>query len=537
MKFEQLEDRLNLSTYVGTVGADVVYILQGQEPFGEYTYFLTTMKNGVAETSLTLSTDSDISLDMGDGNDIVYNLTYNRDLKVDLGDGNDIFNSDGSEGGAVLVNGGNGNDLIKGSGNNDVLYGGDGQDTLIGFGGDDYLIGGKMLDESVLDYIFQSTDLKHLQVVSIEKYDNLIDDGFNDQLDVGTGFDVSFNDLTRVVEINTWNTGITYFVTNTSEFEVALSAAVSNDIIQLADGVYDMTQPIIKNLAGISIIGSGSNTIVKGLLYSNNQDNHIPAIIQNLAIDVTGLTPINYQGNNPYLLFKNGDFYIDNVEVYGVGTVNVATLYATVHSGSYTEVYITNSYVHDVAGDAISTAGRSGMLPSILEVYDLVGHTPGPNANNQVLTAHFGFAAAAVGGHYYDAPSNVIAADSVTAIDLYYVTVTSTSSRTYGGAGVYMVTPSIYYGCYFETTGLSISGLLEECTIIHNGLTNTVIQVQAGGVIKNNYVVNPYENNNKAMNIRGNNSVVIDNVFENWNQLYYIFPGVTEFTFENNTEI
>ena len=64
-----------------------------------------------------------------------------RRISIDLGDGNDVLDSgDGAP--ALSVSGGAGNDTIVGGSHNDTLRGDDGDDSIIGNAGDDSINGG-----------------------------------------------------------------------------------------------------------------------------------------------------------------------------------------------------------------------------------------------------------------------------------------------------------------------------------------------------------------------------------------------------------
>jgi Ca2+-binding RTX toxin-like protein len=97
--------------------------------------------------------DLQASLDGGSGEDTAV-VTDARGVTFDLGaanveiavghDGDDTFRT--SSAGAILVDGGAGNDLIRGGTGNDILLGSDGEDVLQGHDGDDWLHGGSGAD-------------------------------------------------------------------------------------------------------------------------------------------------------------------------------------------------------------------------------------------------------------------------------------------------------------------------------------------------------------------------------------------------------
>ncbi|WP_225822405.1 calcium-binding protein [Streptomyces naphthomycinicus] len=121
-------------------GVDNEIVLHGGDPYGvvkvydfadtvsEPDTFSTTGANGVKR----------ISVDAGDGNDKVSNLTY-LPSTLQGGPGSDILNGSGSH---DYLNGGTGNDLLSGGSGGDRLIGGSGNDRLHGDYGDDSLDGG-----------------------------------------------------------------------------------------------------------------------------------------------------------------------------------------------------------------------------------------------------------------------------------------------------------------------------------------------------------------------------------------------------------
>jgi Ca2+-binding RTX toxin-like protein len=134
---------INSGTIIGTdgvaidmgAGNDTVTLLEGSQTFGE-------IRLGTGDDRLTATdVQQDLSVDAGDGNDIV--LAGAGDDLVRGGEGDDQL--DGGEGDDALQ-GGNGNDRLIGGLGDDFLLGGAGNDTLIGGAGNDLLDGGDGID-------------------------------------------------------------------------------------------------------------------------------------------------------------------------------------------------------------------------------------------------------------------------------------------------------------------------------------------------------------------------------------------------------
>lgn len=517
MNFERLEERINPSLIVGTEGNDIAIVFNQEN----INYVLFTVQNNIQSLGFQTAPDS-LTFDLKGGNDLVYNISSNA-VDVILGEGNDSF-VDGGEGAGSYIDGGPGNDSILGGKFNDTIIGGTGLDSLNGGNGDDYIVGGNLLHKVNLD-----SSEKSLNIVNLQRYGQPQDDGELDLINGGSGFNVIFNDIERNIEIVLPGSRI-ISVSNTSEFQNAINGAASGDQIFLQNGIY--TNKISKNLAGVTITGSGPETILTNVFQVNNGGSDNPLLIENLTIDLTGLSANNWQGSSVLNSFKNGVFYLDEVEVRGEAVTNTASLYFSALSDELTKGVIANSYIHNVYGDGVSTGGGTGFNQnSIVEVYDTIGHTAGPNSNNQLLTAHFGFKLVAVGGSFSDAANNVVAPDNVSVIDLYYVSI-------FGGprsANISFELPNVVYGCYLETDSISTKGILENNTIILSYQT-TAIQAKQGAVIKNNIVINYFTSGfYRGVALRENNICVIDNVFENFNNnCLYIFAGTTGHTLENN---
>ncbi|WP_291552210.1 hypothetical protein [Bosea sp. (in: a-proteobacteria)] len=133
----------NSGTIIGTdgvaidmgAGNDTVTLLEGSQTFGE-------IRLGSGDDRLTATdVEQDLSVDAGDGNDIV--VSGAGDDLVRGGEGDDEL--DGGDGDDALQ-GGNGNDRLIGGLGDDFLLGGAGNDTLIGGAGNDLLDGGDGID-------------------------------------------------------------------------------------------------------------------------------------------------------------------------------------------------------------------------------------------------------------------------------------------------------------------------------------------------------------------------------------------------------
>jgi Ca2+-binding RTX toxin-like protein len=184
---------VNSGTIIGLDGAaidmgdgnDVVTLLEGSKIYGE-------IRLGAGDDTLTATeVEDDLTVDAGDGNDIV--RTGSGDDLVRGGAGDDLL--DGGEGDDVLQ-GGDGNDRLLGGLGDDFLFGGSGNDTLIGGEGNDLLDGGDGLDTA--DYSAETGDLtldlvtgkatgSDIGVDTLQNIEIVIGGAGNDRIVIGAG--------------------------------------------------------------------------------------------------------------------------------------------------------------------------------------------------------------------------------------------------------------------------------------------------------------------------------------------------------------
>lgn len=540
MKLEQLEARELLAWAVlgdtlqfsGTPGTDSAFVI-GTASAPQTVIVVDVISNSASAIALrTFSGIKDISIASGEGADTFYLGGLGRPVTVDLGGGGDtlFMNPDGAEG-LTSISGtlGDGDDLaylqggddsLHGGNGNDILIGGDGVDHLFGDAGNDLLIGGSLTDPTqwtTISSLWHASNFRHQKVVEIIKSGLIPGDTVTDVLEGGTGFTLAFDDASPVYDYDLAALSVVT-VSTTQELQQILQTVQPNTRIEIAPGEYDVNLTVTStNWSGVSLVGLGE--VVLHDLRLNVQAWAAPLLIDNVTIDLTGSTPTS----SGYWWLRGQDVVLNDVEMYGQGTVNTGGIYFS--TGAVPSQYaILNSYIHDMAGDLVSGGGYGatpGVLQaSIIEVFNTTAHTPGPQENNQCLTTHAGLAMAVIGGTYYDAQANVIAPDNGTRVDLYFVTVYAGARQ----AGVQIKTASTVYGCtFYDQKSLIVSGVLENCTIyttanraygrfITTGSDNTVLR-------KNRIVYGNPGGGSYALSVQHNQVQVIDNVFENWGLL------------------
>lgn len=518
-KFETLENRELLAWnvlgdvlhYDGTDGVDTSLLIGT----GSAVAVLQVVDNGVQQFNLQFFPGvKSVEADLKGGNDSLYLSGLARPISVTAGDGDDFINTlDGAEGAtSITADLGPGNDFAKGGTGNDVLIGGIGQDSLYGEAGDDLLIGGTT-DLVQVNQSWRSPQFRYQKVVSVLQ--SSLPDGVADTLQDTTGFGVLFDET---VQYRYDTTGTVVSVSSVAALQQALVTVQPGTRLEIASGEYDLGGLNVKssNWSGVSLVGVGNVTLRNVKL--DVQAWAAPALIKNIAVDLTGASP--NPASSGYWFVRGSEFVLDSVEMYGIGTVNTAGLYFGTGT-SPSHYLVLNSNFHNEAGDLVSGGGygsSSGVLQqSVIELLDCTGHTPGPQANNQVLTTHAGLNMAVVGGLYWEAPVNVIAPDNVTRIDLYYVTVRAGNLA----AGVTVPTASQFYGCTFEDqTTLLVYGGLENCTI-RSAATfryGKLVRTAANSVVlRNNHIVCSSPGGNAVgLYLPSNDVDVIDNVFESW---------------------
>ncbi len=538
MKFEQLEARELLAWSVtggtlefsGTPGQDIAFLI-GSMP--QTLVAVNIMSNSVSAMSFNVFTGiQNVSIVSGAGADTFYVGGIGHPVGVDLGEGNDtlFLNPDGAEG-TTSVHGtlGGGDDLaylqkgddnLHGGAGNDVLIGNDGVDHLFGDEGTDLLIGGSLTDTSqwsVVQSLWNASNFRHQKVVEIIKSGLISGDHVDDVLEGGPGFTLAFDETSPEYDYDLGYTSI-ISVSTTQELQQVLLTLQPNTRVEIASGEYEVDLSVTaSNWSGVSLVGQGE--VIVHDLRLNVQAWTAPLLIDNITVDLTGAAPTS----SGYWWLRGQDVVVNDLEMYGQGTVNTGSIYFS--TGVAPSQYaILNSYIHDMAGDLVSGGGY-GATPavlqgSVIEVFNTVAHTPGPQENNQCLTTHAGLAMAVVGGTYYDAQANVIAPDGQTRLDLYFVTVYAGARQ----AGVQIKTASTLYGCtFYDQKSLIVSGTVENNTIytvsnrqygrfLTTGSDNTVIR-------KNRVVYCNPGGGTYALSVQHNQVAVIDNVFEDWGLL------------------
>lgn len=517
-----------------------------------------TIYGGAGDDTIVASAGNSV-IDGGEGNDTITMTSGNNNIdgaegndNITTGSGNDTIM--GKEGDDVInagdgnnyVDGAEGDDNIQSGAGSDVLIGGAGIDTLHSGGGDDLLFGGTVGNAIELNsiwstWITQPKD-RHTSIVDITKQVLPHDDGSDDVLDAGTGFDVSYDDTERYVSLSQNVTGMTWLVTTSSELANAMLKAKSGDLISIAAGTYTYTT-VAEALPGVTIKGQGIGiTTIIGTFIFDNGGNYTPTVIKDLTIDQTGLAlPSHYTGPG-YNHFLRGTFYIDSIEVKGPGNPGPSdspALYFWSGQGTPTYGYIANSYLHDTSGDIVSTWGSGVGDPSVLELYDIVAHTSGNHDNDQVVTAHNYYRLVVVGGNLSDSTQNVVASDGPTPMEIYFTTI-SPGARS---AGVQMTgAGSIVDSATISTKTMTIYGELTDSTVTAvTPYYPVFINVKQGGVVKGNHIINdaaPYYPGTYSHPVRAieSNVTIIDNVFENWNGLEVdALAGTTGNTISGNS--
>jgi hypothetical protein len=528
LKIELLEDRLvpAVIPIMGTDGDDS-WVVSGK---GRNVTVTQTLANGIPASIVTQFSNVDrLELDLKGGND-TFVTTANVPITGSLGAGNDQLRSDGAEGQSVMVDGGDGDDLLVGGRSLDSLAGGAGNDIIIGQGqadwldggaGDDLVIGGHVASSVSLSALAQawqaSSSALHQRVVGVLRMLNVTDDGYADTISSSPGFDLTYNDTARQFSVNPDAVGRTLLVATASEFQSAIAQAVAGDKIVLAAGEYQLNGSITRNLAGVTIQGAGMDrTILRGGSFKlNHAGNNLRTILKDMTLDITGQT-----ASGGYHTFAHGAFVLERIEVTGAGLSLTAAVAFRTDTGARTHGIIVGGEYHDTPGDVISTSGlvsnSAASALSLLELFDIVGHTSGPLNQDQVLTGHFNFRAVDVGGRYSNAVNNVIAPDSNTVIDLYFTT-TTPGARS---SNIWLTRQaSVIEGADITANQIQIGGLLLNSTVrtassAGGSLINALF---SGTQIRNNRIIQSFPGSPK-MGVRLSTSriSVIDNVFEDW---------------------
>lgn len=534
---EELEDRQNPAGVVltGTEGQDSWFIF-GQ---GASSLAIQFVRNGQTQLSVTsLAAATGVTVNAGGGNDVIYHSS-NLPLFANMEGGNDTVVVDGAEGGTLHAGGGLGNDLLVGGSNGDAFFGDDGDDVIIGGAGADTIYGwngedlliAESLASGLLPFdVFSawntSGQARHERVIATRDLVQTVPDASVDSISDSVDFDLVYEGVENRLQAGPAWGGFDRYINNAAQLPSVIAAALPGDTIILSPGVYELSANIERNLAGITLQGAGmGQTILRGgSLRLDNEGQTAPTYIKGLSIDLTGQTAAG-----GYVSLANGVFFLDGVEVSGIGQSTAPAIAFRKALSLSTQGIVLNSYVHDALGDLISTTGISGnpgdSATSIVELFDNVGHGSGPSDQDQVLSAHFGFRLVDVGGTYSDSHTNVVAPDNATRLDLYFTTISPGSRR----GDVRLTTfDSVIVGATITASSVQTGGLLRDSTLINVGTTGTAFirPLYGGSVVQNNRIVQTVTGTTK----KGVTSYVssfqlIDNVFENWNGNEWLITG------------
>lgn len=475
--------------------------------------------------------DGDDTINTGSGSDTAFGGMGND--QINTADGNDFI--DGAEGYDYLQ-AGSGDDCVVGGADPDTIFGGDGNDLLFG---------GTVTDSNALmsawnGWITNPVD-RHTPIIAIAKNVVPLDDVKADSLSAGTGFDVTYNDVTRAITISQTQTGFIWAVASQVAFNNAFAVAQPGDTIYVLSGTYTYSG-LPRSFAGITIRGLGiGNSIIRGGFIFDNQGDQRPTIISNLTIDHSGMTNTTYYQGSAYNLFSRGTFYFDTVDIHGPGTTSASAVHFWGSSAQPTYGYISNSNFYVSNGDVLSTWGGGANTSSQLEIYNSTFVTSGPLASQKVISANNGFRIILVGGVVADSAAYVMASDSITPIDAYYTIITS----AYRNSGITIpVASSIFDSVSIYTLSLNVFGTLINSTITAAAPNlPAFIYAMEGSTIQDNKIVgsssaSPATGSQSPVPLRvlQDDVTVVDNVFQNWNGVELdILAGVNGTTVSGNS--
>ncbi len=527
-RYEELESRLTpaVGSILGTEGADT-WLLWGQ---GETTYAISTIQNGQSSFSIRVFDKiSQLNVDLLGGNDSLIDMAAVK-VQANLGGGDDVASIDGGEGGSASVDGGMGrdqlfggrwNDTLLGGAGDDVLLGGLGQDSLDGGAGDDLVIA-EAIDAALApgslaqEWLIGSRPMNE-RVRAVQRLYIPVSDGMADGVVESAGFDFVLGDGLTRFRVGATVTGQVRNVANVSQLEQALLAAQAGDQIRLAAGTYQLNSNITRNLAGISLSGAGiGQTMLRGgSIRVDNQGNSLPTLVENITFDLTGQS-----APRGYLTFAGGTFYLDSVEVTGLGVDPTAAVSFEKLGSAVTIGRVVNSHLHDVVADGITTSGIATnptlSADSILELFDVRGERAGSRVQDQLVTAHFGFSVVDIGGIYSDAFLNVVAADSVSSISLYG---TRVSPGLRSGNVLLTTANSVIDGAVLFSGAVSIGGRMENSTLVlTDPSSSSFVRVRFNNTLVRKNVI--YRSSTTGVTIGVSSSAagmsLIDNTFAGW---------------------
>lgn len=498
----------------------------------------------------------------GDGNDIIYaDGPEGGELASDTvigGAGDDVIYGDGAEGAADVLDGGDGDDVLHGGeGDNslvggagddllmgaagaELLQGGDGSDILIGqsaidtlegAGGRDLLVGGVLLVDQIPAIVsaWQVGDFLSDKVAGVLIAGGFVGDEAVDVLDGGGDFNLRFDETLPDYSYGSLSTGATYVVNTPAALGNALAVATHGDRVLIEPGVYDLAMQITRTWNNVSVMGLGnapSDVVLRGVHF-NVTSTTDPFLLANLMSDLTGEAALPSGGAHVF----RGKTVLDRVEISGISLSQTPALYFATFMQQQdvtSEVIVMNSYVHNVAGDAISTGGY-GSSPEVLAnsavmLFGTRGHTSGPNDNHQVLTAHSGYRLIDIGGHYWDAVRSVIAPDNATSrIDLYF-TVVEAGARS-AGIELPSMETLVHGATFLQQDRIEIHGQIRYSRVESTATKASGAMIVAfdDAILWDNTFV--YHNPGLvswALRVVGDNVQVVDNVFENWDDGFEI---------------
>jgi hypothetical protein len=196
--------------------------------------------------------------------------------------------------------------------------------------------------------------------------------------------------------------------------------ASHGDTITIPAGTFDCTSAAMSPLPGVKITGAGKNkTTLLGRIASDLAGGRSPLIMSRLKVDGTGTTGGTYGTHQ----FANGTYYLSDMELIGgnagAGIGNCVTFVAVTHPCRAMAMRVV---AHTSTADIFSTkAPGSGLgAQSSLTLISCEGYGSGSASNDQILTAHDGYAIHDYYGYYHGAVAGgTIIPDVIASTQIY----------------------------------------------------------------------------------------------------------------------
>ena len=255
-------------------------------------------------------------------------------------------------------------------------------------------------------------------------------------------------------------TGTTHNVTNISQFNTAVAAAVSGDEIVLAAGTYALVSLLSyasfsANIAlgnhgceGITIrgaTGTASDVVITSqswnIVDNGGTTGSLMTNIRDLTIDLTGVA-------SGVAKFSYGKYQLQNVTVKGPqSSGNDLLEIDALDDTKVTQVTLLRCNVNNSYGDCLSTNGKTGTNTIHASTFCYVVNSSmsvaGGTSNDQTFTAHNGYTTQLYGCSFSDANTNAIANDSVSTSNHFFCSITP-GTRKSGVLGANL------YGCRWQ---------------------------------------------------------------------------------------